>query len=59
MDGSRQVRYLDMKKCNLSDYLAHDQLEWRNKIHVVDPNILGQGFDVDDLYIKCIKLICK
>ena len=28
---------MDMKKCNLSEDLSQDRLEWRNEIHVADP----------------------
>ena len=31
---------MDMKKCNLFEVLTQDRLEWRNKIHVTDPNIV-------------------
>ena len=36
-----EVIRIDLKKCNLSKDLAQDRLEWRNKIHVADPNIVG------------------
>ena len=36
-----EVAKIDMKKCNLSDDLAQGRMEWRNKIHVTDPNIVG------------------
>lgn len=32
---------IDMKKCHLSEDLAPDRMEWRSRIHVVDPNIIG------------------
>ena len=32
---------IDMKKCNLSEDLAQDRSEWRNKICVADANIVG------------------
>ena len=35
---------IDIKKCNLSKDLVKDGLEWRNIIHVVDPNIVGTRF---------------
>ena len=28
---------IDLKKCNLSEDLAKDRLEWRNIIHIVTP----------------------
>ena len=31
----------DLKKCNLSEDLAQDRLEWRKIIHVLGPNIVG------------------
>ena len=37
----REVVRLDLKKCNLSEDLAPDRSEWRNIIHVEDPNIDG------------------
>ena len=43
-----EVVKIDLKKCNLSKDLAQASSEWRNKIHVADPNIVGQGFDGDD-----------
>ena len=36
-----KVVKIDMKKYNLSENLAQDKLEWRNIIHVADPNIVG------------------
>ena len=38
---SMEVLRIDLRKCNLSEDLAQDRLEWRNKIHVIDPNIVG------------------
>ena len=35
------VKKIDLKKCNLYEDLAYDRSEWRNKIHVADPNIVG------------------
>ena len=35
-----EVVKIDMKKCNLSEDLAQDRSEWRNKICVADPNIV-------------------
>ena len=32
---------IDIKKCNLFEDLTQDRTEWRNKICVADPNILG------------------
>ena len=32
---------LDLKKCNSSEDLAQDRLEWGNRIHVAEPNIVG------------------
>ena len=32
---------IDMKKCNFSKDLAQDRSDWRNRIHVADPNIVG------------------
>ena len=40
--------------------MAHNRLEWQNKILVVDTNMVGQGFvvvDGDDDDIKKIKII--
>ena len=45
---------IDLKKCNLSKDLVEDRSEWRNKINVVDPHIVAQGFDDDDLQWKLI-----
>ena len=39
-----EVAKIDMKKCNLSDDLAQGRMEWRNKIYVIDPNIVGTRF---------------
>ena len=36
-----EVVTINSKKCNLSEDLAHDRLEWRNIIHVADPNTVG------------------
>ena len=36
-----KVVKIDMKKCNLAEYLAQDRLEWRNKIRIADLNIVG------------------
>ena len=36
-----EVVWIDMEKCNLSEDLAQDRLEWRNRIHVANPNIVG------------------
>ena len=30
---------IDLKKYNLLEDLAHDRLEWRNRVHVADPNL--------------------
>ena len=32
---------INIKKCNLSENLAQDSLEWRNEIYIADPNIVG------------------
>ena len=32
---------MNIRKCNLSENLAQDRSEWRNKIRVADPNIVG------------------
>ena len=34
-----EVVKIDMKKCNLSENLAQDTSEWRNKIHVAEPRL--------------------
>ena len=34
---------IDMKKWNLSEDLTQDGSEWRNRIRVADPNIVGIG----------------
>lgn len=39
---------INMRKCNPSEDLALDRLEWQERIHVVDPAWLGQGFHYDD-----------
>ena len=39
-----EVVRIDLQKCNLFEDLAHDRLEWRNKIHVADPNIVETRF---------------
>lgn len=31
---------LDLKRCNLSEDLAQDRLQWRNRIHITDLNIV-------------------
>ena len=36
-----EVVKINKKKCRLSKDLAQDRLEWRNKIHIADPNIIG------------------
>ena len=36
-----EVVKIDLNKCNLSEDLARDKFEWRNKTHVADPNIVG------------------
>ena len=36
-----EVVKIDLKKCNLSEDLAQARSEWRNKIHVADPNLVG------------------
>ena len=36
-----EVVKINMKKCNLSKDLAQDRSEWRNRIRVADPNIVG------------------
>ena len=36
-----EVVKINIKKCKLSKDLAKDRLEWRNKIRVTDPNIVG------------------
>lgn len=36
-----EVVKIDLKRCNLPDDLAHDRLEWRNRIYLVDPNNIG------------------
>lgn len=35
-----EVARVDMEKCNISNYLSQDRLEWRNIIHVVDLNMV-------------------
>ena len=37
-----EVVKIDMKKCNLSEDQAQDRLEWRNRIRVANPNIVGK-----------------
>ena len=39
-----EVVTIDLKKCNLSRELAPDRLEWRNRIHIANPNIVGTRF---------------
>ena len=36
-----EVVKIDMKKCSLSEDLAQDRSEWRNRIRVADLNIVG------------------
>ena len=36
-----ELARIDPKKCNLYEDLVSDRLEWRSKIHVADPNIVG------------------
>ena len=36
-----EVVKMDTRKCNLTDNLAQDKMEWRNIIRVADPNIVG------------------
>ena len=36
-----EVVKINLKKYNLSEDLAEDRLEWRNKLYVTDPNIVG------------------
>ena len=35
-----KVVKIDIKKCNLSEDLTQNRLEWRNKISVADSNIV-------------------
>ena len=35
-----EVITIDQKKCNLFEDLALDGLEWTNRIHIVDPNLV-------------------
>ena len=37
-----EVVMIDLKKSNLFEDLAEDRLEWRNIIHVAEPNIVGR-----------------
>ena len=37
-----EVVTIDLKKCSLSEDLAQDRLEWRKKIHVTNPNMVGK-----------------
>ena len=37
----KKIVKIDLNKCNLSKDLAQDRLEWRNKIRVGDPKIVG------------------
>ena len=43
-----EIVKIDLKMCNLSEDLAQDRSEWRNKIHVVDHNTGGTNDDDDD-----------
>lgn len=43
-----KVVRLDLKKCNLSEDLAQDRSEWKNRVYVVNPNKIEKGFDDDD-----------
>lgn len=36
-----------LKKCSLPKDLAHERLEWGNRIHEAEPNAVG-GLDGDD-----------
>lgn len=37
-----------IKTFNLPKVLAHERLEWRNKIHITNPKWLEQGIHDDD-----------
>ena len=43
-----EVVKIDLKKCNLSEDLAQNRSEWRNRIHIANPTYLGQGSNDDD-----------
>ena len=36
-----EVVKIDIKMCNLSKDLVQDRSEWRNRIYVANPNIVG------------------
>ena len=38
-----EIVKIDPKKCNLFEYLAQNISEWRNRIYVAYPNIVGTG----------------
>lgn len=38
-----EVARIRLKKRNLYKDLVQDRQEWQNKIHVIDPNIVGIG----------------
>lgn len=44
----REVERIYLKKCNLYKDLGQIRLKWLDRIHVVDLNTVGQGFDDDD-----------
>lgn len=39
-----EVIRIYLKRCNLSKDVAEDILEWPNRIHVADPNVVGTSF---------------
>lgn len=45
---------INLKKCHLPDDLAQHTFEWRTKSHVADSNIVGTGFDDDDMNIDAV-----
>ena len=49
-----EVVRIDLEKCYLFDDLSWDRLEWRNKIHIVEPNIVVIGFDDDDEIVEVL-----
>lgn len=40
---------IDLKKCNLSKSLALDKSYWKTRTHVINSNIVGTGFNDNDV----------
>lgn len=50
-----EIVKINMKKYRLFEDLAQVRSEWRNRINVTHPNIIGLGF-YDDVILKMTKV---